>query len=102
MRNVITATSKLTVSELASFISALISTFPGNQFVPLYRVMLKFKGKSLKYNKGILRATQEITLSKDTFHPLSASVVLIQKPEIDLYMRTTLTLNELNITVEKD
>ena len=82
MRNVITATSKLTVSKLASFISALMSTFPGNQFVSLDRVMLKFKGKSLKYNKGILRATQEITLSKDTFHPLSASVVLIRNQKL--------------------
>ena len=39
----------LTIREFASFIGTLTSSFPGNQFGPLYyRAMLKFKDKSLK------------------------------------------------------
>ena len=48
---------KLTIREFASFIGTLISSFPGNQFGPLYyRAMLKLKDKSLKYNKGNFNA----------------------------------------------
>ena len=43
---------KLTIREFPSFIGTLTSLFPRNQFGPLYyRAMLKFKDKSLKYNK---------------------------------------------------
>ena len=56
---------KLTIREFPSFIGTLTSSFPGNQFGPLYyRAMLKFKDKSLKYNKGNFNAV--IKLSEDT------------------------------------
>ena len=58
---------KLTIREFASFIGTLTSSFPRNQFGPLYyRVMLKFKDKSLKYNKGSFNVV--INLSEDTLH----------------------------------
>ena len=61
---------KLTVGEFASFIGTLTPSFPGNQFGPLYyRTMLKFKDKSLKYNKGNFNAV--IKLSEDTLHEIS-------------------------------
>ena len=61
---------KLRVREFASFIGTLTSSFPGNQFGPLYyRAMLKFKDKSLKYNKGNFNVV--ITLSEDTLHEIS-------------------------------
>ena len=46
---------KLTITEFVSFIAALTSSFPGNQFGPLHcRAMLKFKDKILcmKYHGG--------------------------------------------------
>ena len=56
---------KLTIRKFASFIGTLTSTFPGNQFGPLYyRAMLKLKDKSLKFNKGNLNAV--IKLYEDT------------------------------------
>ena len=58
---------KLTIREFASFIGTLTSSFPGNQFGPLYyRAMLKLKDKSLKYNKGNFNAV--IKLSENTLH----------------------------------
>ena len=61
---------KLTIREFASFIGTLTSSFPGNQFGPLYyRAMLKMKGKSLKYSKGNFNAV--IKLSKDTLYEIS-------------------------------
>ena len=61
---------KLTIREFASFIGTLTSSFPGKQFGPLYyRAMLKFKDKSLKYNKGNFNAG--IKLSEDTLHEIS-------------------------------
>ena len=61
---------KLTIREFASFIGTLTFSFPGNQFGPLYyRAMLKFKDKSLKYNKGNFNAV--IKLSEDTLHEIS-------------------------------
>ena len=61
---------KLTIREFASFIGTLTSSFPGNQFGPVYyRAMLKMKGKSLKYSKGNFNAV--ITLSKDTLYEIS-------------------------------
>ena len=60
----------MTIREFASFIGTLTSSFPGNQFDPLYyRAMLKFKDKSLKYNKGNFNAV--IKLSEDTLHEVS-------------------------------
>ena len=56
--------------EFASFIGTLTSSFSGNQFGPLYhRAMLKFKDKSLKYNKVNFNAV--IKLSEDTLHQIS-------------------------------
>ena len=50
---VILTKPKLTIREFATFIGTLTSSFPGNQFDPLYYIaMLKFKDKSLKYIKG--------------------------------------------------
>ena len=61
---------KLTIREFASFISTLTSSFPGNQFGPLYyRTMLKLKDKSLKYNKGNFNAV--IKLSEDTLYEIA-------------------------------
>ena len=61
---------KLTIREFASFIGTLTSSFPGNQFGPLYyRAMLKFTDKSLKYNKGNFNAV--VKLSEDTLHEIS-------------------------------
>ena len=61
---------KLTIREFANFIGTLTSSFPGNQFGPLYyRAMLKFKDKSLKYNQGDFNAV--IKLSEDTLHEFS-------------------------------
>ena len=61
---------KLTIREFASFIGTLTSSFSGNQFGPLYyTAMLKFKDKSLKYNKVNLNAV--IKLSEDTLHEIS-------------------------------
>ena len=61
---------KLTIREFVSFIGTLTSSFPGNQFGPLYyRAMLKSKDKSLKYNKGNFNAV--IKLSEDTLHEIS-------------------------------
>ena len=58
---------ELTIRKFASFISTLTSSFPGNQFDPLYyRVMLKFKDKSLKYNKVNFNAVTK--LSGDTLN----------------------------------
>ena len=60
---------KLTIREFASFIGNLTSSFPGNQFGPLYyRAILKFKYKSLKYSKGNFNAV--IKLSEDTLHEI--------------------------------
>ena len=60
----------LTIREFASFIGTLTSSFPENQFGSLYyRAMLKFKDKSLKYNKGNSNAV--IKLSEDTLHEIS-------------------------------
>ena len=61
---------KLTIREFASFICTLTSSFPGNQFGPLYyRAMLKLKDKSLKYNKGNFNAV--IKLSEDTLYEIA-------------------------------
>ena len=61
---------KLTMRELASLIGTLTSSFPRNQFGPLYeRAMLKLKDKSLKYDKGNFNAI--IKLSEDTLHEIS-------------------------------
>ena len=58
---------KLTIKEFATFIATLISTFPENQFDPVYyRATLKYKEKSLKYNKGNFNAITK--LSEDTLH----------------------------------
>ena len=58
------------IREFSSFIDTFTSSFPGNQFGPLYyRVMLKLKHKSLKYNKGNFNAV--IKLSEDTLHEIS-------------------------------
>ena len=60
----------MTITEFASFIGTLTSSFPGNQFGPLYyRAMLKLKDKSLKYNKGNFNAV--IKLSEDTFYEIA-------------------------------
>ena len=60
----------LTIREFASFIGTLTSSFPGNQFGPLYyRAMLKLKDKSLKYNKGNFNAV--ITLSEDALYEIA-------------------------------
>ena len=57
----------LTIRESASFIGTLRSSFPENQFDPLYyRAMIKLKDKSLKYNKGNFNAV--IKLSEDTLY----------------------------------
>ena len=67
---IISMKPKLTIREFASFIGTLTSSFPGNQFGPLYcRAMLKSKDKSLKYNKGNLNAI--IKLPEDTLHDIS-------------------------------
>ena len=67
---IISMKPKLTIREFASFIFTLTSSFPGNQFGPLYHsAMLKFKDKSLKYNKGNFNAI--IKLSEDTLHDIS-------------------------------
>ena len=61
---------KLTIREFASFIGTLTSSFPGNQFGPLYyRAMLKLKDKSLKYNKGNFNAV--IKLSEDSLYEIA-------------------------------
>ena len=61
---------KLRIREFASFIGTLTSSFPGNQFGPLYyRAMLKMKNKSLRYNKGNFNAV--IKLSEDTLHEIA-------------------------------
>ena len=66
---IIPTKQKLAIREFASFIGTLTSSFPGNQFGPLYyRAMLKFKDKSLKYNKGNFNAV--IKLSEDTLHEI--------------------------------
>ena len=67
---IISMKPKLTIREFASFIGTLTSSFPGNQFGPLYyRAMLKSKDKSLKYNKGNFNAI--IKLPEDTLHDIS-------------------------------
>ena len=61
---------KLTIKEFASFIGTLTSSFPENQFWPLYyRAMLILKDKSLKYNKGNFNAV--IKLSEDTLYEIA-------------------------------
>ena len=56
--------------RIASFVVTLTSTFPGNQFGPLYyTVTLKFIDKSLKYNEGNINTI--IKLSEDTLHEIS-------------------------------
>ena len=61
---------KLTIREFASFIGPLTPSFPGIQFGPLYyRVMLKLKDKSPKYNKGNFNAV--IKLSEDTLYEIA-------------------------------
>ena len=61
---------KLTIREFASFIGTLTSSFPGNQFGPLYyRAMLKLKDKSLKYGKGNFNAV--IKLSEDALYEIA-------------------------------
>ena len=61
---------KLTIRKFASFMGTLTSSFPGNQFAPLYyRAMLKLKDKSLKYNKGNFNAV--IKLSEDALHEIT-------------------------------
>ena len=67
---IISTKPKLTIKEFPSFIGTLTSSFPGNQCGPLhYRTMLKFKDKSLKYNKVNFNAV--IKLSEDTLHEIS-------------------------------
>ena len=62
--------TKLTIKAFASAVGSLPSTFPGDQFDPLYyRAMLKFKEKSLKYNKDNFNAITK--LSEDTLHEVS-------------------------------
>ena len=52
------------------FFGTFTSLFPANQFCPLYfKTKLKFKYKSLKYNKGNFNAI--IKLSEDTLHEIS-------------------------------
>ena len=61
---------KLTIREFDSFIDTLTSSFLGNQLGALYyRAMLKFKDKSLKYNKGNFHVV--IKLSEDTLYEMS-------------------------------
>ena len=61
---------KLTIREFASFIGTLTSSFPGNQFGPLYyRAMLKLKDKSLKCNKENFNAV--IKLSEDALYEIA-------------------------------
>ena len=61
---------KLTIREFDSFIDTLTSSFLGNQLGALYyRAMLKFKDKSLKYNKGNFHVV--IKLSEDTLYEIS-------------------------------
>ena len=67
---IIATKPKLTIREFASFIGTLTSSFPGNQFGPLYhRAMSNFKDKSFKYNKGNFNVI--IRLSEDTLHEIS-------------------------------
>ena len=69
-RCIIPTKPQLTIREFASFFGTLTSSFPGNQFGSLqYRAMIKFKDKSLKYNKGNFIAV--ITLSENTLHETS-------------------------------
>ena len=61
---------KFTIREYANFIGTLTSSFPGNQFGPLYyRAILKFKDKFLKYSEGNFNVIT--TLSEDTLHEMS-------------------------------
>ena len=61
---------KLTIREFASFFATLTSSFAGNQFGPLhYRAMLKFKDKSLRYNKGTFSSRTK--LSEDSLHEIT-------------------------------
>ena len=60
----------MTIREFSSFIGTLTSSFPGNQFDPLYyRPMLKFKDQSLKCNKGNFNAL--IELSENNLNEIS-------------------------------
>ena len=60
----------MAIREFASFIGTLTSSFPGNQFGPLYYiVMLKLKDKSRKYNKGNFNAV--LKLPEDTLYEMS-------------------------------
>ena len=69
-RCIISTKPKLTIREFASFIGTLTSSFPGNQFGPLYyRATLKLKDNSLKYNKGNFNAV--IKLSEDTLYEIA-------------------------------
>ena len=61
---------KLTIREFGNFFGTFTSLFLANQFCPLYfKTKLKFKDKSLKYNKGNFNAI--IKLSEDTLHEIS-------------------------------
>ena len=61
--------NKIDNKRICYFIGTLTSLFPGKQFGPLYyRAMLKFKDKSLKYNKGNFNAV--IKFSEDTLHEI--------------------------------
>ena len=58
---------KFAIREFASIFGTLTSSFPGNQFGPLYhRAMLKLKDKCLKYNKSNFNIITKF--SEDTFH----------------------------------
>ena len=60
----------MTIREFSSFIGTLTSSFPGNQFDPLYyRPKLKFKDQSLKCNKGNFNAL--IELSENNLNEIS-------------------------------
>ena len=61
---------KLPIRKFASFIGTLRSSFPRNQFGPLYyRAMLKLKDKSLKYNKENFNAV--IKLSENALYKIA-------------------------------
>ena len=89
---------KLAIREFASFISTLTSSFPGNQFGPLYyRAMLKLKDKSLKYNKENFNAL--IKLSEDALYEtawlkknISKVFKLIRYPKISIIIYTDASL----------
>ena len=80
---------KLIIREFASFIGTLTSLFPENQFGPLYyRAMLKFKDKSLKYNKGNINAV--IKFSEDTLHEIFKVFKPIRYPKFSITIYASL------------